>query len=341
MKKFKMLALIAVIALIWGSIGVANASGKVIKLTYANFFPSSHIQSKLAESWIKKIESETNGRVEITYYPGGSLLKGPNIFDGVLNGIADIGMSCFAYTSGRFPIMGAVDLPLGYPNAITATKVINEYYKIFKPKELSGVKVLYLHAHGPGLLHSKKKITKLEDLKGLKIRTTGLSAKVAKALGAIPIAMSQGMAYEALQRGVVEATFAPMEVLKGWRQAEVVKYTVMCTDIGYTTGMYVIMNKRKWETLPADVKKIFEKVSQEWIEKHGKAWDESDREGKAYAEGLGNKFVYLSEEESTRWVRKVKPVIEEYASELQKKGLPGEKCVKVLEKLIKEGSAQK
>ena len=299
------------------------------------------MQSKLAEDWIREIEIQSKESVKITYYPGGSLLKGPNIFDGVLNGVADIGMSCFAYTSGRFPIMGAVDLPMGYPNAITATKVINKYYQMFKAKELSQVKVLYLHAHGPGLLHSKVRITKLEDLKGVKIRTTGFSAKVARALGAVPIAMSQGMAYEALQRGVVEATFAPMEVLKGWRQAEVVKYTIMCTNIGYTTGMYVIMNLKKWERLPADIKKIFETVSQKWIKKHGEAWDESDREGKAYAESLGNKFIYLSKEESARWVKRVRPVIEEYAKELEKKGFPGRKCVKALKKLIKEGSSEK
>jgi TRAP-type transport system periplasmic protein len=131
---------------------------------------------------------------------------------------------CFAYTAGRFPVMEALDLPMGYPNGYTATMVANDFYNKFKPAEISGVKMLYLHAHGPGLLHSRKPVSKLEDLRGLKVRCTGFSAKAATAhLGAVPVAMAQGAAYEALQKGVVEATFAPIEVLKGWKQAEVIK----------------------------------------------------------------------------------------------------------------------
>ncbi|RLB07564.1 MAG: C4-dicarboxylate ABC transporter substrate-binding protein, partial [Deltaproteobacteria bacterium] len=139
-----------------------------IELTYANFFPPAHIQAKLGDAWAKEIEKRTNGKVKITYFPGGALLKGPQIYDGILKGVADIGMSVFGYTRGRFPAIEAIDLPLGYPSGKVATCVINEFYKKFRPKELDEVKVLYLHAHGPGLLHSKKPVYKLEDLKGLK-----------------------------------------------------------------------------------------------------------------------------------------------------------------------------
>lgn len=323
------------------SIGGYSYAESKIKLSYANFFPPSHIQSILAETWLKEIEKRSEGKVEIAYFPGGSLLQGPNIFEGVLNGIADIGMSCFAYTSGRFPIMEAVDLPLGYPSGTVATKVINKYFEIMKPKELSDVKVLYLHAHGPGILHSKIRINRLEDVKGVKIRTTGFSAKVAKALGGIPVAMSQGMAYEALQKGIVEATFAPMETLKGWKQAEVIKYTTMCTSIGYTTGMYVIINAKRWESLPEEIKKIFEETSREWIDKHGKAWDESDSEGKEFTLSLGNEIIELSAEESERWRKAVEPVIDEYISEIEKKGIPGKEAIEILKRIIKEESATK
>ncbi|MCS7233438.1 MAG: TRAP transporter substrate-binding protein [Synergistetes bacterium] len=332
----KLLLISVFLGLIIGLGNPLNSAEGVIKLSYANFFPPSHIQSILAESWIKEVGKRSNGKVEISYFPGGALLQGPNIFEGVLNGIADIGMSCFAYTSGRFPLMEAVDLPLGYPDGTTATKVINRYFNMINPKELSGVKVLYLHAHGPGILHSKIKINKLEDLKGLKIRTTGFSAKVAKALGGVPVAMSQGMAYEALQKGIVEATFAPMETLKGWKQAEVIKHTIMCTKIGYTTGMYVVMNQKKWENLPEDVKKILEEISIDWVEKHGKAWDESDLEGKEFTLSLGNEIISLPDDEHERWRKAVEPVIDEYMNEIQKKGVPGKEAIETLKKLIKE-----
>ena len=66
-----------------------------------------------------------------------------------------------------------IDLPLGYKSGYAATKLINAYYEKFKPKEFDETKVLYLHAHGPGILTTKKAVYKLEDLKGMKIRSTG------------------------------------------------------------------------------------------------------------------------------------------------------------------------
>jgi TRAP-type C4-dicarboxylate transport system substrate-binding protein len=76
--------------------------------------------------------------------------------------------------------------------------------------------------------------------------------------------------------------------LKGWKQAEVIKYTTECFNVGYTTGFYVVMNKKKWQPLPKDVQKVMTKVSKECIAKHGAAWDESDAEGRKYTLSLGN-----------------------------------------------------
>lgn len=308
--------------------------GDVITLSYSIFFPSTHEQCVAAVNWAKEIESKTNGRVKINIFPGGTLAKAEETYNSVVNGVADLGMSCFAYTRGRFPIMEAVDLPLGYPNGKTATLIANEFLKAMNPKELEEVKVLLLHAHGPGLLHTKRPVNKLEDLKGMKIRSTGLSAKVVSALKGVPVAMPQGATYEALQKGVVEGTFAPIETLKGWKQAEVVKYTTMCSSIGYTTTMYVIMNKKKWDSLPQDIKSVFEEVSDRWINVHGETWDKVDEEGKKYTISLGNTIIPLSEEENARWLKAVQPVIDAYIKEMNAKGFPGEKAVSLLKQLI-------
>ena len=315
---------------------VPSAKGETINLTYSNFFPPTHIHGKLGDAWAKEIGKRTNGKVKITYFPGGALLKGPQMYDGILKGITDIGMSCFAYTRGRFPVMEAIDLPLGYPSGRVATLVINAFYKEFQPKELAEVKVLYLHAHGPGLLHSKKPVYRLEDLKGMKVRSTGFFAKVCKALGAAPVAMSMGETYEALQKGVVEATVSPIEALKGWKQAEVIKYTTESYSIGYTTGFYVMMNKKKWNSLPKDVQKVFNEVSTGWIAKHAEAWDVIDVEGRKYTLSLGNKIIPLSKEESARWAEAVKPVIDEWIRSAEGKGFPGKTYVETIRKLIKK-----
>ena len=313
--------------------GIGHAANEV-KLTYSIFFPPSHVQAKAGESWAKEIEKRTNGQVKITVFPGGTLTPADQCYDGIVKGISDMGMSAFAYTRGRFPIMEALDLPLGFPSGRVATRVANEFFKVMKPKALEDVKVLYLHAHGPGLLHTKKPVKTMEDLKGMKIRSTGFSAKIVEALGAVPVAMPQGETYESLQKGVVDGTFGPIEVLKGWKQAEVIKSTTECYEVGYTTVFFVAMNLKKWNALPKDIQKIFEDVSKEWIDAHGKAWDTSDTDGRAFTLSLGNQIIKLSSSESARWKKAVNPTIDEYIKNTDAKGLPGKQAVKEAQTIL-------
>ena len=312
------------------------AEAKTIQLTYSIFFPATNAQCKAGVEWAREVEKRSNGQVKITVFPGGTLTKANQCYDGVAKGISDIGMSVFAYTRGRFPVMEAADLPLGYPDGLTATRTVNAFYEKFKPEELSDVKVLSLHAHGPGGLHTRKPVKTLEDLKDMKIRSTGLSAKVVEALGAVPVAMPQGATYESLQKGVVEGTFGPIEVLKGWRQAEVIKSTTDCFNVGYTTAMYVVMNQKKWAQLPKDVQDVMTAVSREWIDVHGKSWDSADAKGREYSFSLGNDIISLSEPESARWTEAVAPIIQEYIANADQKNLNGSDSVAELTRLIEE-----
>jgi len=327
--------LLAVVITASAMTAAANAAESV-HFTYSIFFPPTHGQCLAGMAWAQEIEKQTDGQVKITVFPGGTLTKANQCYDGVVKGISDIGMSCFAYTRGRFPVMEAIDLPLGYPNGMTATRVANTFYEKFKPAELADVKVLYLHAHGPGLLHTQKPVKTLADLQKMKIRSTGLSAKVVEALGAIPVAMPQGDTYESLQKGVVEGTFGPIEVLKGWRQAEVVKYTTDCNSVGYTTAMFVVMNKDKWASLDPKIQKVIEATSRQWIDVHGKRWDEGDEEGRAYATGLGNEIIELSDDENVRWKSKIQPIINAYVSGATAKKLDGQGYVDTLAAAIAE-----
>lgn len=332
---FSAATLLVATLLLFGFCGTCFA-GKPIKLTYSIFFPPTHGQAEIAMAWAKEVEKRSDGRVKIDVFPGGALTPAPAVYDGVVNGITDIGMSCFAYTRGRFPVMEALDLPMGYPSGTVATRVANEFYQAMKPKELEDVQLLYIHAHGPGLLHTKDPVRKMADLKGMKIRSTGFSAKTTEALGAIPVAMPQGDTYEALQKGVVSGTFTPIETLKGWRQAEVVKYTVDCPDIGYTTAMFVVMNRNKWKALPEDIKKLFIDLNNEWIAKHGQEWDRLDKEGREFSLSKGNEIISLSAAESEKWVSEVAPIIDEYRQRTNANGLPGDEAVTEIRRLIKE-----
>ena len=332
----KQLAFLSVLFLVAGATLAGPAGAQTVDLTYSIFFPPSHGQCQAAMSWAREIEKRTDGQVKIQVFPTGTLTKPQQCYDGVVNGISDIGMSVFAYTRGRFPVMEALDLPLGYPSGKVATRVANAFYEKFQPQELKDVKVLYLHGHGPGLLHTTQKpVRTIEDLQGLKIRSTGFSARIVESLGGVAVAMPQNAAYEALQKGVVEGTFAPIETLKGWKQAEVVEYTTDAHNIGYTTAMYVVMNRGKWERLPADVQAVFEAVSKEWIDVHGETWDKDDAAGREYTLSLGNQILELGESEMARWEKAVQPILDSYAATAGEKGLEGDAYVNTLKSLIK------
>lgn len=309
---------------------------KVINLNYSNFFPAPHKNSIIAQQYCTEVEKRSGGKVKITYFPGSTLTPAAQTYDNVVKGIADIGESCFAYTRGKFPMMETLDLPLGYKTGVSATNLANAFYAKFQPKELDDVKVLWLHAHGPGILHSKKPINKLEEIKGMKIRATGLAAKVVQVLGAAPVGTTMPETYDALRTGVADGAMAPVESLQGWKWGEVVKSTTQNFGSAYTTAMFIVMNKAKWAALPPDVQKVFEEVSKEWIVKQGKVWDEIDKEGYAYSKARGNKVIALSKEEDARWAKAVKPLLDEQANVLKSKKLPGDEAVKFAVDFLKK-----
>jgi TRAP-type transport system periplasmic protein len=306
-----------------------------IKLTYSSFFPAMHVQSKLAEAWCKEVEKRTNGKVKVEYYPGQTLTKAEVIYDGAVNGISDIGFSVLGYTRGRFPLMEVVDLPLGYTSGPEATAVANAVYEKFKDKVLNDTEVMYLHAHGPGLLHTKDKaVRKLEDLKGLKIRSHGTSQKVVRALGGTPVAQSMPEAYQSLSKAVVDGSVHPLESNKGWKLAEVIDSATLDFPAAYTTTFFVVMNKDKWNALPEDAKKAIREINKEWMAKHAQAWDESDAEGVAFLKEKNREIITLDEAESKRWSDAVKVVLTEYVEDMKKKNLPGQEALDTAEKTL-------
>lgn len=320
---FVFLALTLVAIPVFGSCA-EPAPAETIELTYSVFFPGTHLHSVLAEQFCEEIKARTDGRVEITQYPGGSLTPAPGVYDGVVEGISDIGMSVLAYSMGRFPATELVDMPHAYPNGWVATKIANDFYKEFEPEEFNDVHVLYFHAHGPGVIFTTKKpVRKMEDLEGLVIRSTGVGAKIMEALGAEGYGASQGEAYELMSKGTIDGSFTPPEVLKPWNQAEVVTYVTQCYDVGNTSDMFVVMNKDKWDSLPNDIQKVFANVSEEWIEKHGKVWTYYDKVAIDYFLTFdGRELIELPEEEMARWVDATKPLIDNYITEKTDMGLP-------------------
>ncbi len=336
MKKGLVLAVVMVFLMAPGLVGFSQGADQPIKLTYSNFFPPTHVQSILADAWCKEVEKRTNGKVKIEYYPGQTLTKAAEVYDGVVTNVSDLGLSVLGYTRGRFPLIGVVDMPLGYRDGKTATKVINAVLQKFQPKEFNDVKVMYLHAHGPGFVHTREKpVKKLEDMKGLKLRSHGVSANFVEALGGTPVAQPMPETYQLIQKGVVDGAVYPLEANKGWKLGEVCKFATLAYDVAYTTGFFVVMNKGKWEKLPGDVKKVIEEINKEWVEKTGKAWDEIDEEGLKFFKEKGGQTIALDEAEQKRWKKAVKPIIDKYVAEIEGKGVKGKEVVEFIEGMLK------
>jgi TRAP-type transport system periplasmic protein len=337
MKHLRLAFLITGLFILGSLLGAFPASAqKPVDLFYSNQFPAPHKVSQLAIEWGKEIEKRTNGRVKVTMYHGGTLTPPDKIYDGVVKGLSHVGLSVLSYSAGRFPLSEVIDLPLGYKSALASTRLINEFYKKFKPREFDDVKVMYLHGNGPGMVHTKKPISKLEDFKGAKIRATGTTAKLIQSLGGTPVALPMPETYDALGRGVVDGVWSPIEALQGWRLGEVVKNSTQATAAASSISFFVVMNKESWNALPPDAQKIIEQINEEWIDKQGNLWDDIDKAGYEFVKAKGHNVITLSASEQDRWVNAVRPLLEDYVKAMKAKGLPGDEVLKFCQDQLKK-----
>jgi TRAP-type C4-dicarboxylate transport system substrate-binding protein len=312
--------LICVIALVLSTL-VPVCAQDVIKLNAANYLPPMHKMSLLTQWFCDEVKKRTNGEVEITYHPGGTLLSPVKMYVGVTTGIADLGFSHTAYTRGRFPVTEVLDLPQGYPSGYVAVQVSNDFYEKFKPAEWDDVHVLYFASSPPLVLHTnEKRVETMEDMAGLKIRATGQMAEVIKALGGSPVPLQMPDVYEALKRGVIDGVTVDLSPLKYWKFAEVVKYTTASWPLGTTYCFYFIINKNKWNKLSPNAQKVMTEVAMEAKDKQAALWNEMDIEGRDLFLSQGGEMIQLSDAEIARWKKAVQPVIAKYKDDMVSKG---------------------
>ncbi len=326
--KFTNLVVAIMLAVCW-LLPVKATSAKTITLTYANFPPASTFPCVQMERWKKEVEKRTGGKVTIKTFPGSTLLGAKNMMDGVISGVSDIGCIVFAYQPGRFPLLEAVDLPIGFPNAKVANAVLFDLYKKYRPKSLSKVKVLALFTAPPADIMSKKPIRTLEDLKGYELRCTGAGVKPLKLLGATPVAMPQSETPEALQKGIVKGVFSSLDILKDFNFAEYCKYATICHM--QTTSFAVIMNKQRWNSLPEDVKKVMDDLAREQSLWTGDYIDRHVKESVEWSKkSFGVQVIHLTKKEYDLWHKKVEVLVYEWVEKAKAKGLPADSFLKDL-----------
>ena len=314
-------------ALLLGSSLITPPAQAQIKLTYANFPPAPTFPCVQMEEWKKEVEKKTGGKVAIQTFPGGTLLPAKNIFDGVITGTADIGNFAMSYQPGRFLISEAIDQPIGFSSAKAASLALYDLIEKYKAKEFEKVKILTLFTCPPSNIMTIKPVRSLKDLKGMELRVGGTQADIIKNLGGIPIAMPQSETPEALQKGTVKGHVSSMEVLKDFNYAA---YTANATIANlWVVTFAVVMNKEKWESLPADVKKVMDDMRKDWALWTGNYVDNHVTEAIKWSKEKYNLQIFdLPAAERTEIPKLIKPLVDEYVKRVTAAGLPGDQIIK-------------
>ena len=338
-----LLAIVIAVSLLGGLAGCNGGTGtgtetgtKSQELKLAHFWPATHpVEVELVQPWIDAVQKATEGRVKITSYPSETLIISAEIYEGVKKGVADIGLSCFAYTRGQFPVLEVFELPgIVYNDSAAATRIAWEGIQELNPKEIQDTNLMMVFTTGPGHLFTRSPIRNLGDLKGLEIRATGLSAATLKALGATPVAMSQAEAYDSLSKGVVKGNLGPTEILKGWNQAEVTKY-ITITPFLYNTLFFFNVNKDKWNKISEKDQKAITEINQKFFDEVACGlWDKQNEAAYEYAvKEKGIEVIELTDEETTIWTDKVKSVQSDFIAKMDSNGFKGREILDTVQRL--------
>lgn len=311
------------------SVGFSGwAQSETIKLRFGSFIPAKHPQTKVQSAWAEKIGKLTNGKVNIKMFAGGALGKPTAQYMSLKKGVMDIAFVVPSYTPGEFPLSAFIDLPFIFDSGEQASKVLWKVYEKYLRDEYKDVVPLWMYTTEPGMFHmTKKQVKTLEDLKGLKLHTSGATAaKAITKLGAVPMMGNIMEWYESMERGVSDGVQVPMNTMPGFRFQEVVKYHTM-TNFA-VAGFLVAMNKKAFNKLPADVQKvIMDNSGLEMAAISGKTYDKVGEFGIGMAKKAGNTLYTLPPDERKRWVEKTSPVAEEWVKSIEKKGLPGKEVL--------------
>lgn len=310
-----------------GSTGGTGDVDEEYELSYATWMAASSWWYQLDEEWMQRLNDKTDGRLNIVGYPGESLVNQMRIYDGILSGITNIGVTGCAYSPGSFPLMEILEMPgVKVNDTVSATFAKWETYKKFAPvDELSNVKVVYLVASAPLHLMTKDPIRSVDDIKGKKLRVnSNMDAKLIQALGGIPVEIPSSDVYLAMQRGALDGWWGPPTALDIFGLAEVANSITFLPFPSSGTLMW-LMNQDDWNSLPADIQQIIdEDIEEEQLLAYAQATADAQNRGVEIAMESNPNFetVFLSDEETAKLQKVVDTLVEEWLDEAEAKGLP-------------------
>jgi TRAP-type transport system periplasmic protein len=308
-----------------------QAQTKTFSLKYGGFLPAGDAMEATPTWWAQELEKRTGGRVKVTMYYGEALGKQFDVPKLLRSGIADAGQISNAIAD--FPMMGILFIHSPYiiPNSDhpTSQKVFWTLYNKGLLKELDDFKPLWYQPNAPFYpAFRNKKVTKLEELKGMKMRgLPGMGATIWNALGATAIAMPAADLYTALERGTLDGLMTVPAFVRSVNLGEVAKYWVWQPMM--LGGNLMCISKKLWNSFPPDIQDIVEKVSKE-AEAHYVKNQPTTAQDREFLKSKGWEVYDLSPEEQEKWRKAAYPVVEKWIADNEAKGLPARQAVEAV-----------
>ncbi|MDZ7856547.1 TRAP transporter substrate-binding protein [Sphaerotilus sp.] len=323
------------------------ASAQEVTLKVHFFLPATSFANTLfIQPWCERIAKESNQRMKCQTYP--SMQLGgtpPQLFEQARDGVADVVWTLPGYTAGRFPSVEVFELPFMMQNPEATSKALWDYVEKYAPAEFKDVKPLAFHVHGDGVFHmTNKPVRTAADLKGLKLRApTRMTNKFMALLGATPVSMPVPQVGDALSKGVIDGAVVPYEVVPSVKIQELVKFhseTDPAEPAFYTSTFIFAMNKAKYESLPADLKKVIDHNSGQALSGLiGKAFLQADAEGKKLT--AKNTTNVIPKAELENWKKLGQPLTDAWIADMNAKGHNGKEMLDGARALIAKHAAGK
>jgi TRAP-type transport system periplasmic protein len=327
------------------SMGISSVSAQEINLKVHHLLPPpATAHAKFLVPWAKKLEESCPGKLKLTIFPSMQLGGTPTqLYDQAKDGLADMTWTVLGYTRGRFPASEVFELPFMTKSAEGASRALWEFAAVNNlfATEFKDVKVLALHTHDEGLIHSNKQVKTLADFKGQKLRgPTFLTTKLLETYGATAVGMPVTQVGESLSKGVIDGAIVPWEIVPSTKVHELVKFHTELDPAApalYTATFIFSMNRAKYDSLPADAKKCIDANSgaelSQWI---GKVWDDSAAGARKLAQARNNTIYVVPPNEVAVWQKAAEPVTDIWLKEAQAKGLNGPALLKSAQDLLKK-----
>lgn len=331
--------------------GAAVASPAVVRVAWGqapqvtlkmhHFLPPvANGPAKFLTPWARKVEQDSGGKIKIDIFPSMQLGGAPpQLYDQVRDGVVDLIWTLPGYTPGRFPIIETFELPfVASKAAVPNSKAVQEFSQTHLKQEFGEVHVICYWAHDGGLFHATKQIKTLDDLKGLKLRfPTRLAGEGLKSVGVNAIGMPVPQVPEALAQRVLDGAVVPWEVVPALKLHELVKYhtEVPGSPTFYSSTFILAMNKGKYESLPADLKKVIDANSgQGPAAAAGQVWDEQAKVVSEMVAKRGNTISQFSAADVEQFRKATQPVRDAWIKQMKERGQDGGKLIEAAQALI-------